>query len=369
MDSATFVDSTSACLEEFHKLLELKSPGLGDEIIQQQLARFNYWASNIGVFASRGASLDTRLNHKNSANYRILLLQLLDILEKNLHAAAVGHVAGTDSDNPEIETSHKDTVQAVGDIISGLNRLSATIRKASARNRNSKAANFVERDDEGNDVNMVYLENVTQTIQQNYPDASSTLCRRLGESISLRRKRVLYSRRHQAKLITRPQITVPNPQILPRDIPEPFPQSMEPSLERSNVPQPAQEPAPIAMGDLPSETAPSIPDSDKQVSTIASSRGSSASTGSMIHDQNLRYPPTPKVDRLTGEAPCPYCSAVLTNEEVSNPKMWRFVPSYSHSIISLTRLGAISGETLNHLSARQKHAKALFNCLVASRCG
>ncbi|KAH8746853.1 hypothetical protein F5882DRAFT_492142, partial [Hyaloscypha sp. PMI_1271] len=185
----------------FHKLLERKGPGLGDEIIQQQLARFNYWASNIGVFASRGASLDTRLNHKNSANYRILLLQLLDILEKNLHAAAVGHVAGTDSDNPENETSHKDTVQAVSDIISGLNRLSATIRKSSARNRNSKAANFVERDDEGNDVNMVYQENVTRIIQQLYPDASNTLCKRLGESISLRRKRVLYSRRHQAKLI------------------------------------------------------------------------------------------------------------------------------------------------------------------------
>jgi hypothetical protein len=368
MNPATFVDYTNACLEEFHKLLELKSPGLGDEIIQQQLARFNYWASNIGVFASRGASLDTRLNHRNSANYRILLLQLLDVLEKNLHAAVVGLVVGTDSDNIKNETSHKDTVQAVSDIISGLNRLSATIRKSSARNRNSKAANFVERDDEGNDISMVYQENVTRIIRQLYPDASSTLCTRLGESISLRRKRILYSRRHQAKLIIRPQITAPSRQILPKDVPEPFPRPMELSLEQSNAPQLAQEPAPITMNDRPSETAPSIPDSDKQGSIIASSRGSSASTGSMIHSQNLRYPPAPKVDVLTGEAPCPYCSAILTRKEVSNPKTWRFVASL-HSIISLTRIGAILGETLNHLSARQKHAKARFSCLVASRCG
>jgi hypothetical protein len=58
---------------------------------------------------------------------------------------------------------------------------------------------------------------------------------------------------------------------------------------------------------------------------VAKSRVSSASTGSMLQDQNLRYPRTPKVDFLTGEALCPYCSAILTEEQLHNPKSWRYV--------------------------------------------
>lgn len=162
MTSRTFVESTNACLSSFHKLLELSTPSLGEENIQKQLARFNYWAANLGVFAPPRASLDTRLSHKNSANYKRLLLQLLDVLEKNLHAAALD-AAPDIVDNPN-GISHQDTLQAVTDIISSLHRLSATLRRSSARDRNSKAANFTERDDDGNDISVVFRGNAIRII-------------------------------------------------------------------------------------------------------------------------------------------------------------------------------------------------------------
>lgn len=326
MNLQTFVDSTNACLEAFQKLVS--SPGLGDETLQQQLARFNYWAANIGVFAPSRASLDTRLSHKNNTNYRRLLLQLLDVLERNLHAAANGPAPGTDVDNTN-GISHKDTIQAVSDIISSLHRLSATIRRSAARDRNPKAANFVERDDEGKDISTVFQENVTRIIQQRYPDASKAVCERLGESVTLRRRRVLYSRRHQAKLAIRPQVRKVLPAVVPHIIPQTF---LPITLDHTPIPQPSPEPAPIAMSVRPSETAASVPDSDTQGSTIALSRASSASTGSMIQDQSLRYPPAPKVDARTGEASCPYCAAVLTKDEVFNTKFWRFVTFSSYSV-------------------------------------
>jgi hypothetical protein len=330
MNSQTFVDSTNACLRTFQKLLS--SPVLGDETIQKQLARFNYWAANMGVFAPSSASLDTRL--KNTTNYRRLLLQLLDVLKRNLLAAT--NPPATDADMDTNEASHQDTIQAVSDIISSLHRLSATIRRSAARDRNSKASSFVERDDEGKDINSVFQENVTRIIQQRYPDASKAVCERLGESISLRRRRVLYSRRHQLKLAVKPQLPAPAQRVIPVVMPDIIPQTLPVTPDHSPIPQSLPQFVPVAMSVRPSETAASIPDSDTQGSTIAPSRAPSASTGSMIQDHSLRYPSAPRVNTPTGDASCPYCTAVLTKDEVFNPKLWRCVKFSSYLALILT---------------------------------
>lgn len=323
MNSQTFVNSTNGCLKAFQQLLS--SPTLGDETMQKQLARFNYWTANIGVFASPRASLDTRLSHKNSTNYRRLLLQLLDALEKHLRAAANGSKTGIDLNANGV--SNNDFIPAVSDIISSLHRLSAAIRRSAARDRNSKAANFIEKDDEGKNINFVFQENVTRIIQQRFPDASQEVCQRLGGSISLRRRRILYSRRHQVKLAVKPQAPEPAQRVFPVVTQDIIPQTQSASPYLAPLTEPLPEPAPISISLRPSETDPSIPDSDTQESTIAPSRASSASTGSVIQDQNMKYPAAPRIDPISGEASCPYCAAVLTQEEVFSTKLWRFVLS------------------------------------------
>ncbi|KAF4539972.1 Tetratricopeptide-like helical protein [Lasiodiplodia theobromae] len=68
----------------FHLLVDV---GLDDENLQKsestdmddQLARFNIWASNIGVFASGHASLDYRL--RDSPEAKTLMIQLLEGLQ------------------------------------------------------------------------------------------------------------------------------------------------------------------------------------------------------------------------------------------------------------------------------------------------
>lgn len=123
----------------------------------------------------------------------------------------------------------------------------------------------MERDDEGNDLSIAFESNAIRIIQQRYPDASEALCRRLGESVSIRRKRVLYSRRHQEKRAKR--VLSPDQQVVAFDIPNIslFPLDQNAVIqETSATPEPLPEETPIAMSVRPSETAASIPDSDAQ---------------------------------------------------------------------------------------------------------
>jgi hypothetical protein len=110
-----------------------------------------------------------------------------------------------------------------------------------------------------------------------------TPCRRLGELVSLRRKRVLYNRRHQVKLAGRvpvPDQAIVAPEnpyapLLPRTAETPTPQEISTAIE------PLPEEPVIIMSVGPSETAALVLDSDVQL-TIAPSQASSASTRSML---------------------------------------------------------------------------------------
>ena len=318
MTSQAIAVAANSCLSAFQDLL---AGQVAPEKIEQQLARFNFWAANIGVFAPSRASLDTRLSSRGGIKYRPLILQLLHVLEKNLRNVQTANDGNADDGY----ISSTESVQAVQDLIDRLHRLSASIRKSAVRDRNSKSANFVERDEDGNDLSVTFESNVFRIIQQRYPDASEPLCRRLGESVSLRRKRILYSRKHQVKLARRVPLLDPAP-VLPKKPDSPLlPRTLE-NLATQDTSLTTEEPLlevpAIALSVGPSETAASVPDSDVQ-STVAPSRASSASTGSMLQDQGLRYPRPPKIDVLMSEASCPYCSAVLTIEESSNLKSWR----------------------------------------------
>jgi hypothetical protein len=277
MSSQPIAASANSCLAAFQELL-CNHATAEIEKIEQQLARFNFWAANIGVFAPSRASLDTRLSSRGGIKYRPLILQLLNVLEKNLCTAGTAEPppAAKDWDANTGDISYVDSLQAVQDLVDRLHRLSALIRKSAVRDRNSKAANFVERDEDGNDLSATFESNALRIIRQFYPNASETLCRRLGESVSLRRKRILYNRRHQVKLARRVPVpdqaivALENPHapLLPRTVETPTPREISITIE-------------TLLG--PSKTAASVPDSDVQL-TIAPSRASSASTRSMLQD-------------------------------------------------------------------------------------
>lgn len=108
-------------------------------------------------------------------------------------------------------TSFEQRLHGVEQTIDRLYRLSVAIRRPSIISQNAKAANFVLRDEYGNDVGEQFAEFALRWISHQFPDAAPELCRRLANSVTLRRKRFLYRQSHQMKLSTKAYSTHPAP--------------------------------------------------------------------------------------------------------------------------------------------------------------
>jgi hypothetical protein len=78
--TATIAGRAWACAIRFNVLVGQASQTTS--AFEDQLARFNIWAANIGVFAEAHASLDYRI--RNSPKVKVMVMQLLQALKRKL---------------------------------------------------------------------------------------------------------------------------------------------------------------------------------------------------------------------------------------------------------------------------------------------
>jgi hypothetical protein len=78
--TATITSHAWACAIRFNALVSQASQTTS--AFEDQLARFNIWAANIGVFAEAHASLDYRV--RNSPKVKAMIMQLLQALKRKL---------------------------------------------------------------------------------------------------------------------------------------------------------------------------------------------------------------------------------------------------------------------------------------------
>jgi hypothetical protein len=78
--TATIAGRAWACAIRFNALVSQASRTTS--AFEDQLARFNIWAANIGVFAEAHASLDYRV--RNSPKVKAMVIQLLQALTRKL---------------------------------------------------------------------------------------------------------------------------------------------------------------------------------------------------------------------------------------------------------------------------------------------
>lgn len=79
--NATIADRAWACAIRFNALVSSANNKSSPEF-EDQLARFNIWAANIGAFAEAHASLDYRL--RSSPKVKTMMTQLLEALRRKL---------------------------------------------------------------------------------------------------------------------------------------------------------------------------------------------------------------------------------------------------------------------------------------------
>ncbi|KIX10281.1 uncharacterized protein Z518_01363 [Rhinocladiella mackenziei CBS 650.93] len=255
------------CLNQFKLLVKIENEvreagkteaqdlGFGELRADEQLARFEMWASNIGVFADGHASLDYRVRdrddakqlmieflgtlgdfiHRGSNNKaEIVGSSLISIVSKATESLSPNQMQSQDAgafpsgDGPEQSLSSlsspfqgtesdslaaalpptnlglfEQRLQVIERTIDRLYRLSKLIRQPSILSHNPKAENFPITDDEDNNIDEQFRKFAVECVAHKFPDVSKELKERLGNGIVTRRKRFLYRQKHQRKLSTR----------------------------------------------------------------------------------------------------------------------------------------------------------------------
>ncbi|KAI1461196.1 hypothetical protein F4805DRAFT_415028 [Annulohypoxylon moriforme] len=296
--------------------------------IEDEMARFSIWTSNMAVFASGKACMDHRV--REAPEVQRLVLGILEILQGRMEEC-INLVERLT--NPPCSIDVRLSVLANGDFerisdgissqVGLLHELSNTIRKASRESQDVKAAaSFQIRDDEGNDMEDVLKVYFMRNLRDCFPDSSDSIRDRLATTMILRRKRILYRRSRYAvnpikhtQPVTKPQIesqvVVPRQETPDRE--QTFPsQAIKTGAEPSNIYSVVQSATTLEPQNFQRASAPSLVSHVKSVD--------------LGSHEELVFPPRPELpNRGLIEATCPYCLYVLSILEINNEARWRFV--------------------------------------------
>lgn len=219
-------------------------------------------------------------------------------------------------------------MHGVEQTIDRLYRLSIAIRRPSIVSQNVKAANFVIRDDEGNEVDAEFEDYALKRATHQFPQAPSYLLKRLATAITLRRRRFLYRHRHQKKL--RSQLFSALPDRSP-SIPSPSgdggstivgAQTLQLSPQTKNITDNRYLKPLISQT---SATSASFFPAEKAQAVCffeTSSKALTAFQNSLDQASHMQVPDAPQVSRGSKEFECPYCWLMLPIEEAKGYK-WR----------------------------------------------
>ncbi|KAF4625405.1 hypothetical protein G7Y89_g12761 [Cudoniella acicularis] len=330
-------NAAAACAGTFHALLTSDAlPSYDSGWTEDQMARFNIWASNLGVFAQGHTSADHRL--QGFDDVRSLMFQFLKALLENLicttgtptphetvndesradNKGSDGHPPSSstpsftfssmssskESSGGSIPTPVAKARVEVEDAISRLNRLSASIRKSGTQARDLKAAPFIDQDYDGNDLTAFYSRLSSLIVDQKFPKANEEIRQRLARSLSRRRNQLAYRRRHQQKSEQANASLDATTRSVPHDLKTPTQIDVKRPL-LSNMSAPVLDPKGLL---------------NRAGSTISGAH-STAMLCSPSRVPNFNFLSAPKVNE-TGFFECPYC-LILCPVEEARGKSWK----------------------------------------------
>lgn len=217
---------------------------------------------------------------------------------------------------PDASPVRTKILGTIEEAIDRLHRLSVAIRKSSITSRNSKAATFVERDEEGNDLSVEFEKYAAQKIKFTFKEINEQLCERLAGAIALRRRRFQYRKSHQKKLEYSVYRPAPVSTVVPQKQISLLATATEnKSLQATTISRPSIQ---------QSATTASAFDHEKLSYPAApASRASTARSASMIvQNYSLDFPKPPFIAPHSKEFKCPYCYMILPVTEASDTR-WK----------------------------------------------
>ncbi|RDL36321.1 uncharacterized protein BP5553_05673 [Venustampulla echinocandica] len=323
----TIASLAADCLNSFENRSKVVSE-IDEEKIQVQLARFNIWASNIGVFVRGGLSLDKRL--EAAPDIAELFNELLEMLQSFIEQASLSpqpketgipNEAATPAlmhripkaldDEKNIQTTPKYLHEIAG-LITRLHRLSIAVRAAGERNLYSRISNFTIVDEQGEDIDSTFESFVQQILQSHYPNLPTPLKERLASAICFRRRRFLYHVARSQKLAQRTYDAPHLENRRPNDTELNIYLTSPSSTTGSKNPH---EPISLGQSLVSPSTVPSGFDRSKLrlPATGSQTQESIAPSENAVVQRSTEIPLPPKVPKDLPEYPCPYCRKVCAS--------------------------------------------------------
>ncbi|KAI1112786.1 hypothetical protein F5Y14DRAFT_452630 [Nemania sp. NC0429] len=318
-------------------------------LVEDQLARFSLWSSNIRVLVSGRGSLDYRL--REAPDIQDAVIGLLEALDYRLQDL---------SDNPSatIDASLDQVLRGIANEINLLHKFSNTIRRASKEAQNHKAGKgFIIKDDEGNSAEPFIHAVFANHIKDQFPGASDEIRQRLAGTMLMRRKRILYRRSRYGKSIIRPQeapsqpsITQPHArsviEVTPRELVKRGISTKDPQIKAQSV---AQTATTLIAEKFHRASTPSVVTVSKTVALnnheeirfppapcgglirkykkLKQEREKPNDIGYSTFPTSIKLKQAPASDwneclRSMPEISCPYCFCALPVEDVVDEKKW-----------------------------------------------
>ncbi|KAJ3562789.1 hypothetical protein NPX13_g8431 [Xylaria arbuscula] len=299
-------DLACECEKAFDRLRD--SPGnAGQALYTEFQQRFAIWTANLGVFARKSQSLDTRL--QNYPDLQDLVARLLDILHHSLRQY--------ESQTNVNETRSLSTaLKVIEDSLTRLNRLGVTIRQSCYGRIDMRVQQFAATLDLG-----PFQHLCITAVQILYPNAHQSLKDFLSKWMTKRYAEMLFVKYRQNKLQARR-----DPRTVLAPIPEDSSSELQSSTHISHIMNIVQDPAMIntpgvstlaARSDLSSvniqqiRSRPHAPDEAStkryKTSSIQISRGN--------------YPQPPIADGESSLRTCPWCFKLL--DKTLSESDWR----------------------------------------------
>ncbi|KAI9926349.1 hypothetical protein MW887_004113 [Aspergillus wentii] len=368
----TIAEHVLQCSHFFKRYMAAPEIVLDPTLMDDQLARFTLWASNMDVFGPPHVSLDYRLRY--SPTVVEIIHQLLDVIcnaltslkpiddppqtpsRKKRRIAETGNaevtkrVDDSSSDSDSYDDEEQKNVSlityTIGGTVTRLFRLSNAIRKSAKASRTYKIGGYND-DEEANNA-IAELRIYTECyIRFRFPHAPEALRSALVEANALRLRRLYYQRSHRRRIA----LNVQRPQAGPTSVQLPKIPDSTPAVRFAPSVPPKQRaiderpkptilpPAPITYATTARQTAVGA--------LLADSTSEVPRAKSVLVNNKLSFPPVP----TTSE--CPYCGVIVEFKGNTKSVMWN-----DHVIRDLEPFVCIYASCMD--ASQQDHGSSTF---------
>ncbi|KAL3952899.1 hypothetical protein ACCO45_012842 [Purpureocillium lilacinum] len=275
---------------------------------------FLFWADYTGALSLMNSSLDARLS--GFTDVSDMVAELLEMILRNLHQVGrksddssilCSGFATPDRKAQQPFASHWENIaRAIDTALDRLHYIAVAIRKASAQQLDHTVATLLTDED------IVFRRDIASLIRYRFPAARKGLHQQLGDSIAVRRRLLVQSKRHAARLAVRrlPQ----NALSTENSTKDQQPVHATRNLVKERI---AQRPMELASGiTKASRPDPHAPGLRRLHGPKPPALTTVVSTITAVHEDSFKYPPVPSASEGETRVQCPVCFMPLERKEL-----------------------------------------------------